>query len=138
MQKQFENSTEIVDKLTFEKASNYLNEIIGFATEKGFLKDQNAANEYTKEIGRIGAMLADYESIYIKFENIKVKNPLLISIEKEMQKRHLKQRQTAELLDIKENTFSQILHGKRSISMQMAKRLHRVLNIDAKTLIEYA
>lgn len=138
MQKQFENSTEITDKLTFEKVSKYLNKIIGFATEKGLLQDQDADNEYTREIGRIGAMLADYESIYIKFENIKVKNPLLISIEKEMQKRHLKQRQAAELLDVKENTFSQILHGKRSISMQMAKRLYRVLNIDAKILIEYA
>lgn len=138
MKKQFENITEITDKPTFKKATKYLDEIINFATENGFLNEQNADNEYTKEIGRIGEMLADYESIYIKFENIKVKNPLLISIEKEMQKRHLKQRQTAELLEVKENTFSQILHGKRSISMQMAKRLHRVLNIDAKTLIEYA
>lgn len=138
MEKQFENITEITDKTTFNKASKYFDEFIQFATEKGFLKEPNADNEYTKEIARIGEMLANYESIYIKFENIKVKNPLLISIEKEMQKRHLKQRQTAELLEVKENTFSQILHGKRSISMQMAKRLHRVLNIDAKILIEYA
>lgn len=138
MKKQFENITEISDKKTYDKAMKYLNEVVDYATKNVFLADQNANNEYTQEMGRIGEMLADYESIYIDLAPLKVKNPLLISIEKEMQKRHLKQRQTAELLEIKENTFSQILHGKRSISMQMAKRLHRVLNIDAKTIIEYA
>lgn len=138
MKKQFENIETITDKKTFSKVNTYLENLISEATEKGFLADQNANNDYTKEISRIGSMCADFESINGNFENLKVKNPLLISIEKEMQKRHLKQRQTAELLEVKENTLSQILHGKRSISMQMAKRLHRVLNIDAKTIIEYA
>ena len=138
MKIQFENIETIKDKKTFDKVNVYLETLIKEATEKGFLNDQYADNAYTKEISRIGSMCADFESIHEKFEHLKVKNPLLISIEKEMQKRHLKQRQTAELLEVKENTFSQILNGKRSISMQMAKRLHRVLNIDAKTLIEYA
>ncbi len=138
MNKQFENIMEITDKVTYDEAMKYLDEIEQYATKNGFLADQYANNEYTQEMGRISEMLADFESIYMDLSPLKVKNPLLISIEKEMQKRQLKQRQTAELLEIKENTFSQILHGKRSISMQMAKRLHRVLNIDAKTIIEYA
>jgi predicted XRE-type DNA-binding protein len=69
-------------------------------------------------------MLADYESIYMKFENIKVRNPLLVTIEKEMRKKSLNQRQTAELLDVKENTFSQILSGKRNITMKLGKKLY--------------
>jgi len=83
-------------------------------------------------------MTADYESIYIKFSNLKVKNPLLITIEKEMKKMKLNQRQTAELLEVKENTFSQILSGKRNISMKLAKKLYHTLNIDPKTILEFA
>ena len=32
-----------------------------------------ADNEYTREIGRLGTMCADYESKYIKFEHLKFK-----------------------------------------------------------------
>lgn len=138
MKHQFENITEITDQKTFENVRVYLDSLIKYATEKGYLSHPDHENEYTREIGRIGVMLADYESIYMKFENIKVKNPLIVTIEKEMRNKQLNQRQTAELLEVKENTLSQILHGKRAISMQMAKRLYRVLNIDAKTIIEYA
>ena len=55
-----------------------------------------------------------------------------------MEKRHLKQRQTAELLDVKESTFSQIMTGKRPVSMRMAKRLYKELNIDPALILEYS
>ncbi len=60
MKKQFENIDTIQDKKTFDKVNIYLENLINEATEKGFLSDQNADNEYTKEISRIGAMCADY------------------------------------------------------------------------------
>jgi len=138
MKYQFENLTEITDKKTFENVRLYLNELIQYATENGYLKYPDADNEYTREIGRIGVMIADYESLYMKFENIKVKNPLIVTIEKEMRKKELNQRQTAELLEVKENTFSQILAGKRNISMKMAKRIRKVLNINADLILEFA
>lgn len=83
-------------------------------------------------------MTADYESIYMEFKHLKVKNPLLIKIENELRKQALNQRQAAELLEMKENTLSQVLSGKRRVSMQMAKRLYNVLKIDPKTIIEFA
>ena len=83
-------------------------------------------------------MCADYENNYMKFEHIKVKSPLILEIEKEMQKRSIKQRQAAELLKVKESTFSQIMTGKRSVSMRMAKRLYELFKIDPKLIIEYA
>lgn len=138
MNRQFEDIRAITDQQTFERVRAYFENLIQFATRNGFLAEQDADNEYTCEMGRIAGMLADYESIYIKFRNLKVKNPLLITIEKEMKKKKLNQRQTAELLEVKENTFSQILSGKRNISMKLAKKLYHTLNIDPKTILEFA
>ena len=138
MKRQFEDIRAITDQQTFERVRAYFENLIHFATRHGFLAEQDADNEYTREMGRIAGMLADYESIYIKFSNLKVKNPLLITIEKEMKKMKLNQRQTAELLEVKENTFSQILSGKRNISMKLAKKLYHTLNIDPKTILEFA
>lgn len=138
MEKQFENLIEITDENTFNSVMAYYESIERFATLNGFLEEIDADNEYTREIGRIGGMLADYESIYMTFENIKVKNPLIVSIEKQMQKSKLNQRQLAEILEVKENTFSQIMTGKRNVSMKLAKRLYKKLNIDPKTILEFA
>ena len=71
------------------------------------------------------SMCADYESRYMRFEHLKFKSPLVVSIEKEMEKRHIKQRQTAVLLYVKDSTFSQIMSGKRPVSMRIAKRLYK-------------
>lgn len=138
MQKKFENINSIDDRKTFEQAGAYVDALIAEATANGALAEQNADNEYTREIGRVGAMCADYENKHITFEHIKVKSPLVVSIENEMKKRHLKQRQTAMLLDVKESTFSQIMTGKRPVSMRMAKRLYKELNIDPRVILEFS
>jgi len=138
MKNKFQNITCIDDRQTFDEANVYVNSLIGEATANGSLDDQYADNEYTREIGRVGGMCADYENKYIVFEHIKVKSPLVVSIENEMEKRQLKQRQTAVLLDVKESTFSQIMTGKRPVSMRMAKRLYKELNIDPGLIIEFS
>lgn len=138
MEKQFLNLTEITDKKTFTEVRAYFEELIQYATKNGYLAELDANNEYTQELGRIGIMIADYESIYMTFKHLKVKSPLLVTIEKEMRKKDLNQRQTAELLEVKENTFSQIMNGKRQITMRMAKKLYEKLKIDPKTIIEFA
>jgi predicted XRE-type DNA-binding protein len=138
MKIKFENITCIDDRQTFDEANVYVDALIDEATANGSLDDQYADNEYTREIGRVGGMCADYENKYIVFEHIKVKSPLVVSIENEMEKRQLKQRQTAVLLDVKESTFSQIMTGKRPVSMRMDKRLYKELNIDPGLIIEFS
>ncbi|PRD49042.1 helix-turn-helix domain-containing protein [Sphingobacterium haloxyli] len=124
MEKQFENITEITDRKAYDEAVKYLNEVVDYATENGYFAEQGADNEYTTEFGRIAGMCADYESLYMDLRPLKFKTPLIVSIEKEMRKKHLNQRQTAEILEIKENTFSQIMSGKRNVSMKLAKKLY--------------
>lgn len=138
MERKFENLTEITDIQTFNDVRVYFEDLIQYATKNGYLKEMGADNEYTREMGRVGIMLADYESIYMKFKYLKVKNPLIVSIEKEMGKKQLNQRQPAELLEVKENTFSQVMTGKRNVSMQLAKKLYKKLSIDPKTILEFA
>lgn len=138
MKKEYIEIKEITTPSLYEKAKTYVNALIDEATQNGSLSDPEADNEYTREIGRVGAMCADYENNYMKFEHLKVKSPLILEIEKEMQKRSIKQRQAAELLNVKESTFSQIMTGKRSVSMRMAKRLYELFKIDPKLIIEYA
>lgn len=138
MKKQFENLIEITDLETYNQAKKYMNELVDYATKNGHFAQQDADNEYTREFSRIAGMCADYESIFITFENIKVKNPLIVTIEKEMRKKSLNQRQAAELLEVKENTLSQVMTGKRNVSMSLAKKLYQKLKIDPKTILEYS
>ena len=138
MIKKFEDITVIDNRELYDKVSAYGDTLINEATANGALAEQDADNEYTREIGRVGVMLADYESTYMTFKCLKFKSPLAISIEKELANRALKQREAAKMLNIKESTFSQIIRGKRPVSMQMAKRLYRVFNIDPKLILEYA
>lgn len=138
MEKKFSDITEIHTLELFNQVSEYTDALIDEATANGSLEEQGADNEYTREIGRVGRMCADYESMYMKFEHLKFKSPLVVSIENEMEKRHIKQRQTALLLDVKESTFSQIMTGKRPVSMRMAKRLYKELNIDPRLILEFS
>ena len=74
----------------------------------------------------------------MKFKHLNVKTPLILSVEAQMKKKALNQRQAAERLEVKENTFSQILSGKRNASMKLAKRLYKTFGIDRKTILEFA
>ena len=138
MEKKFQNIESITDRQTYDEVMAYINKMVDYVTRNGYLKDPDADNEYTRELGRIMALAADYESIYMDFKHLKVKNPLIISIENEIRKKALNQRQTAELLDVKENTLSQIMTGKRNVSMKLAKKLYKTLNIDPKLILEFA
>jgi predicted XRE-type DNA-binding protein len=138
MIKKFENITVIDNRELYDKVSAYGNNLIDEATANGTLNEQDADNEYTREIGRVGNLCADYESTYMTFKYLKFKSPLVISIEKELANRSLKQREAAKMLNVKESTFSQIIRGKRPVSMQMAKRLYKIFNIDPKLILDYA
>lgn len=123
----------------YEAVRNYLDKLIKKATKKGML-ESDADNEYTKEIGRLSYMGAIYENEYITFRHfpVKEKSPLIKSIEDEMYSRNIKQKELANMLGMNEPALSQIIRGKRSISMRTAKKLYQSLHIDPQLLIEYA
>ena len=53
-----------------------------------------------------------------------------------MYEMNIKQKQLAKLLEMSEARISELLNGKRKLNLEIAKKLHRKLNIDAKFLLD--
>jgi antitoxin component HigA of HigAB toxin-antitoxin module len=140
MEKILENVLELKTLEDYETVLSRVKELIREATDNGALDDPEADNEYIREIGRLSHLGAKYEDDHIQFKYLKVrkKSPLIKSIEDEMYRRNIKQKELADMLGINEPALSQIMRQKRSISMRTAKKLHKSLNIDPKLIIEYA
>ena len=51
---------------------------------------------------------------------------------------NLKQKQLAKVLEISEARISELLTGKRKINIELAKKLHSKLKIDAHFILEAA
>ena len=73
MEMKFIDITKIHTLELFKQVSDYTNALINEATANGSLNELGAVNEYTIEIGRVGRLCADYESMYMKFEHLKFK-----------------------------------------------------------------
>jgi HTH-type transcriptional regulator/antitoxin HigA len=140
MNKRFENITEIDSRELFDEVSAYCDALIDEATAGGFLDEQGADNEYTREIGRIGNLCAEYEDTKIQFDHITVRgrSPLVRALQEEMFKRDIKQKEIAGLIGINEAAFSLFMNGRRKLSMNSARKLYQNLHIDPKLIIEYA
>lgn len=63
---------------------------------------------------------------------------LIARIEQEMIKRQLNKGQLANLLEVPASRLSEILHGKRGVNLDFAKRLYHKLGIPADFIIESA
>ncbi|GGG62504.1 helix-turn-helix domain-containing protein [Hymenobacter glacieicola] len=63
---------------------------------------------------------------------------LIARIEQEMFKRRLNKGQLAQLLGIPASRLSEVLHGKRGINLDFAKRVHQHLGIPGDFILECA
>lgn len=61
---------------------------------------------------------------------------LIARIEQEMVKRDLNKGQLAKLLEVPASRLSEILHGKRGINLDFAKRLHKKLGIPGDFIMQ--
>lgn len=69
---------------------------------------------------------------------IKAPTTLVEMIRYKMFEMNLKQKQLANLLGISETRISELLTGKRKLNIELAKKLHSKLNIDAHFLLGVA
>ncbi|MDR2839679.1 MAG: helix-turn-helix domain-containing protein [Paludibacter sp.] len=140
MKKLFENVSKLTTREDYDKVLAQVKVLIKEATENGCLDDPESDNEYIREIGRLGILCAQYENEYIQFKhlNVRKKSPLIRNIEDEMYSRNIRQKELSGMLGVNEPTLSQVMRGKRAISLRMAKRLYTVFNIDPKIILEYA
>jgi antitoxin component HigA of HigAB toxin-antitoxin module len=111
--------------------------LISEATDKGMLGPE-MDNEYTRQISDLSKLMAQYEDEYMDILPLREKTPLIRSIEDYFYAHNMKQKEGAQYLGINESVFSQILSGKRRITMPIAKRLHSKLGINADMILKYA
>lgn len=125
----------ITTREEYDEVRNRVNELIKEATQKGML-EPNADNEYIREIGRLAKLCAEYEDNYLNILPLKVKNPLIKAIEDYFYSRDMKRKEAAATLGLNESVFSQIMNGKRKISVSLAKKLYTDLHINADLILQ--
>lgn len=89
-----------------------------------------------KEYVRLSAMARNWEKA--NYPHPIPVNPLIARIQERMAEQNLKQRDAAILLGIDEARMSEILRGKRAISMRLAKKLRKSLHVEADILLDFA
>ena len=130
-----------MEKLTtrkqYDETKARVEQLIAEATEKSML-EPDMDNAYTQEIALLSGRMADYEDEYLNIIPLRQKSPLIATIEEYFYAHGMRQKDGAQLLGVNESQFSQIMSGRRRISMSFAKRLRSKMGIDADLILEYA
>ena len=128
---------KLTTRQEYDETKAMVEALIAEATVKGMLEPE-MDNEYIRQISDLSKQMAQYEDEYMDILPLREKTPLIRYIEEYFYARNMKQKEGAKLLGINESVFSQILSGKRRITMPIAKRLHSKLGINAELILEYA
>lgn len=128
---------KIASREQYDEVKAKVEFLIAEATNKGML-EPDMDNEYTREISKLGKLMAAYEDEYLNILPLRQKSPLIVCIENYIYAHGMRQKDGARLLGVTESQFSQIMSGRRRISMSFAKRLHTKLGIDADLILDYA
>ena len=131
------NMERLTTQLEYDEAKAEVERLISEATEKGML-EPDMDNEYTRRIALLSSMMAHYEDEFSGILPLRQKSPLIASIENYFYAHGMRQKDGARLLGINESQLSQILSGRRRISMSFAKRLHTKLGINVNLILDYA
>ena len=121
----------------YDEAKAKVEQLIAEATAKGML-EPDMDNDYTREITLYSQLMSDYEDEYLNIVPLRQKSPLIACIEDYFYSHGMRQKDGAQMLGVNESQFSQIMSGRRRISMTFAKRLHSKLGINADLILEYA
>ena len=128
---------KITTRQQYDETKARVERLIAEATEKGML-ESDMDNTYTQEIAKLSQLMAAFEDEYLNVLPLRQKSPLIASIEDYFYAHGMKQKDGAKFLGVNESQFSQIMSGRRKISMTFAKRLHSKMGIDANLILEYA
>ena len=104
-----------------------MEELLKFLTKEGALSP-----EQQTELDEISDRVADYEETNFPFQT----ESLQEMIELRMYQRKLKQKDLAQILGTTPSRISEILNGKRNLTMKLAKKLYKNLNIDPRLIFE--
>jgi len=95
------------------------------------------SKEDVEKLQTLSLMAEKYEDS-LPLMPIKTPTTLVEMIRYKMFEMNLKQKQLAKILEISETRISELLSGKRKLNLELAKKLHSKLNIDAHFILEVA
>jgi HTH-type transcriptional regulator / antitoxin HigA len=124
---------EKIEKITSQADYRLALAIIEPFLKKGF---DALTPEEDDELARISMLIEQYEAVHYPMP-FKPKT-IQEMMELKMFEQKLKQKDLAQLLEITENRLSEVLNGKRKVNLDLAKRLHQRLHIDATFILECA
>lgn len=128
---------QLTTRKQYDEAKARVEQLIAEATSMGML-EPDMDNAYTQEIALLSKQMATYEDEYLNILPLRQKSPLIACIEDYFFVHGMKQKDGARMLGVNESQFSQIMSGRRRISMSLAKRLRKKLGINADLILEYA
>jgi HTH-type transcriptional regulator / antitoxin HigA len=128
-------ATKINDRKEYNEVMQRIEKLLQKSTKNGgFDKLPTKDKEALKELS---LMAESYED---SIPLMPIKSPTTITemIRYKMFEMNLKQKQLAKMLEISEARISELLTGKRKINMELAKKLHSKLHIDANFILDVA
>ena len=102
-----------------------------------FPDGENAAND--SKIAELAKAIEEYEDRHAVMPiSLVIKNPETLPdvIELKMFEKQMKRKDMAKLLGITDTSFSEVMHGKRKVNMELAKRLYNTLGVDPRFILE--
>lgn len=91
--------------------------------------------ELQNQARALAEAIQSYEQAHIPFPK---PTTLVGMIELKMYERRLKQKDLAQLLNVETSRISELLNGKRKLTLDLAKQLHEKLGIDGNFILEVA
>ena len=128
-------TSKISDRKEYNEVMKRIEKLLQKTTKNGGFKCMRAKEVET--LKQLSLMAEQYEDS-IPLMPIKTPSTLTEMIRYKMFEMNLKQKQLAKVLEISEARISELLTGKRKINLELAKKLHIKLKIDANFLLEVA
>ena len=126
---------KIKDRTEYNEVMKRIEKLLQKSTKNGGFKNLPAKEAET--LKKLSLMAEQYEDS-IPLMPIKSPSTLTEMIRYKMFEMNLRQKQLAKILEISEARISELLTGKRKINIELAKKLHAKLNIDAHFILEVA
>lgn len=126
---------KIKDRREYDEVMKRIEKVLQKTTKSGGAKNLPAKELET--LKQLSLMAEKYEDS-IPLMPIKAPTTITEMIRYKMFEMNLRQKQLSKMLDISESRISELLTGKRKINIDLAKKLHAKLNIDAHFILEAA
>lgn len=126
------NLEQITSRKEYDKVMSKIESLLQMATELGGF--ENLSKTDRANLSQLSILAEQYED-GIPLMPMKTPKSLAEMLRYKMYENGLRQKQLATLLDISEASISGLLSGRRKLSIELAKKLHTKLGIDAHFLL---